>query len=138
MFVCTRAKSSPRASSKVPGYLVLRPLFLTSIATLVLTTTIGCQKPKGVDFATSGLVIGRVIDASSRTPIGGATLEETPAHRAVTGPEGNFQLPLPIGSTTIVVNAAGYHLVSLPVEVTAGKTIFATKDGYVRLTPVMP
>lgn len=138
MFVCTSAEWAPRASSKVSLFEVFRRVFFISTATLVLLSTIGCQKPKGVQFAHSGLVIGRVLDASSSSPIGGVSLSETPLHVAISDPQGAFSLPLPEGPATVLVSAVGYRALEVQLVVTAGRVMFATKDGYLRLVAIGP
>ncbi|CAM4017072.1 carboxypeptidase regulatory-like domain-containing protein [Mesobacillus thioparans] len=70
----------------------------------------------------SGILTGKMVDASTKEEVAGATVEVigTPV-TAKTNEEGKYQLTLPAGTYEVRVIAAGYKPVYQSVEITAGQ-----------------
>ncbi len=81
-----------------------------------------------------GSVTGRVIDAQTNKPIGGALVSVGSLYTANADSQGAFTIAqVPVGEQRVMARSAGYVTSAVTVEVTKDATATA---GYLRLPPV--
>jgi outer membrane receptor protein involved in Fe transport len=97
----------------------MKPRILS--AALLALLTLGAAAPAPAP-AQADELRGRVVDAATGRPVGGATVSAEPAGvRALTDAAGEFRLRgLPAGRQTVTVRALGYARLAAPVEAGAG------------------
>jgi TonB-dependent receptor len=106
-----------------PIHMMRRPRYRT-VASLVFAVLLTFAAVDAHAQST-GIVEGRVVDASSGAPLPGANVVvEGTAIGASTNQNGRYQLTnVPTGSQTITVSFVSYQTTSEPVEVSAGQTV---------------
>ncbi len=113
---------------------------IAAAAAGILALAASLAAAQGTPAATRGDIHGRVVNAATKTPLGGATIEATiggataPLARALSTANGSFRIPnLGLGRYSIMIRVLGYR----PVEVQAVDIVSAaprTDVGTVALT----
>jgi hypothetical protein len=94
----------------------------------------GCSQPGVVGVQDYGSIDGRVLDATTNEPIANALVSVGSLFTTTSDAKGGFILDhVPIGQQTVTVRDAGYHDVSVTLQVMKDQSSSA---GYARLVPV--
>lgn len=94
----------------------------------------GCRVPD--DAAQFGTVVGRIVDAQSRTPVNVGTVRVGDALvlNLSTSDHGGFVMQnVPGGTQTLVVNVPGYDVYQQQIDVRAGQVTPAGDHGVIAL-----
>lgn len=94
----------------------------------------GCSQPGVVGVQDYGSITGRVLDATTNAPIANALVSVGSLFTTSSDAKGGFVLDhVPIGQQSVTVRDAGYHDVSVTLQVVKDQTSSA---GYTRLVPI--
>jgi carboxypeptidase family protein len=104
------------------------------LAAAALLALAACVNPNAIGVQDSGSINGRVIDATTQQPIGGAIVSVNSLVNQTTNSGGVFLLQnVPVGVQTLTVYANGYQTTTVPnINVIKGQN---SNVGLVLLTP---
>ena len=107
----------------------------TLVGFFIAASLIGCVNPNAIGLQDYNSIVGRVIDANTKGPLGGALVSVTGSTTAVySSPDGSFLLTnVAIGPQTVTVSAAGYVTQTVTVNVVQGGP--ASQAGLIALSP---
>jgi len=108
-----------------------------SILLVCALTLSGCRDHHYSPLLHRSVAVGRVLDATNNAPIVGATITDLHGRQAISDPQGEFALPLPVGPDRLDISSPGYRSGIATIEVAADHPTLAGNQGYIRLLPVL-
>ena len=113
------------------------PLTRRSLLVLAVAAALaGCIDPNAIGVQDFGSINGRVIDAATNRPLNGAIVSVGSLSVQHTVSDGSFLLDrIPVGTQTLMIQAAGYRTSSLAIAVVKAQ---AAPAGLVSLVSLLP